>query len=228
MNELENITSVGALEGAFNTLWEYTLLLTPKIISALIIILVGYIIASIFKSLVKNIINKLPVDDVMRSAGVTDLVEKSGYALNSGVVFGTLVKWFILILTFMTAFDVFGLNQATSFLKDVLHFLPNVMVATAILFIGMTLAGIVGKVVLGAAKTVKFVSPELLAKISKTIIIVFTVLAAMNQLQIASEFTQMLFAGIVFAISLALGLSFGLGGKDSVARYLETLQKNKN
>lgn len=227
MNELEKIASVDAIEGAFDTLWEYTLLLTPKIVSALIVILIGYILAAIFKSIVKNIINKLPVDDLMRSAGVTELVERSGYSLNSGEVFGTLVKWFVLILTFMTALDIFGLDQATSFLKDILGFLPNVVVATAILFIGMTLAGIVEKVVKGAAKTIRFVSPELLAKFSKTVIIIFAVLAAMNQLGIASEFTQMLFAGIVFAISLALGLSFGLGGKDSVARFLESLTKDK-
>jgi len=227
MNELGKVASVDALQSAFDTLWEYILLLTPKIVSALVIIIVGYIVAVMLKSIVKNIINKLPVDEIMRSAGVTDLVERSGYALNSGEVFGTLVKWFILILTYMTAFDVFGLDQATAFLKDVLNFLPNVIVATAILFVGLTLAGVVEKVVLGAAKTVKFVSPEILAKFSKAIIIVFTVLTVLNQLQIANGLIEILFSGIVYAIALALGLAFGLGGKESVARYLESLEKDK-
>ena len=53
---------------------------------------------------------------------------------------------------------------------------------------------------------------------------VFAVLAALNQLGVATAFVQTLFTGVVVAVSLALGLSFGLGGQDAAARYLDKVR----
>ena len=50
-------------------------------------------------------------------------------------------------------------------------------------------------------------------------------MAALNQLRIADELVGTLFTGIVFALSLAIGLAFGLGGKDAAARYLDRMMK---
>ncbi len=216
----------GSLDSTFMSLGAYAMNFLPKLLIALLIILAGYIIASILRGIVQKIINSFPVNNLLQSAGVTPLVERSGYTLNVGKVFGTLVKWFVLTVFFIVALDVVGLNQASAFLYEIIWYLPRVIVATAILFIGITLAQVVHDVVVGTARTAKFSSPEILAKFARVVVIIFTVLAALNQLQIASELVQMFFGGLVFAISLAIGLAFGLGGKETAARYLDSLRKN--
>jgi len=213
------------LDGTFDGLWSATSSVMPNVAIALILILAGYVLAGIVKKVVKKIINAFPVNRLMERGGVTDLVARSGYTLDVGAVFGVLAKWFILIVFFMAALDVLNLQQASRFLYDVLGYLPNVIVSTVIIFIGLTLSGIVQNIVTGAARTAHFKAAELLGKIARVAIIVFAVLAALNQLQIATELVQMLFAGIVFATSLALGLAFGLGGKEAAARYLDSIHR---
>lgn len=222
MNQYEWYTT---LDNTFSSMWMSSASVLPNIAIALVLIFVGYIIANILKKVVKRVINTFPVNSLMEQAGVTEIVARSGYALNVGTIFGVLVKWFVLIIFFMAALDVLNLNQASSFLYEVLGYLPNVIVASVILFIGLTLSAVVQKVVAGAARTAHFRSADLLGKVARVAIIVFAVLAALNQLQIATELVQMLFAGIVFATSLALGLAFGLGGREAAARHIDAVTK---
>jgi len=224
MNQYEWYTT---LDNTFGSMWMSSASMLPNIVIALILIFVGYIVAGMLKSIVKRVINTFPVNSMMERAGVTEVVARSGYTLDVGLIFGVLVKWFVLVVFFMAALDVLRLYQASQFLYEVLGYLPHVIVATIILFIGFTLSGIAQNVVAGAARTANFRSADLLGKVARVAIIVFAILAALNQLQIATELVQMLFAGIVFALSLALGLAFGLGGKESAARYLNNLNNRQ-
>ena len=219
MNQYEWYMS---LQDAYTGLWMQFSLLLPNLVMALVIVFVGYILAGLLKGVVRRVVNALPINGMLASVGVTEMVQRSGYKLDAGLVLGVMVKWFVLIIFFMAALDVLNLNQASAFLYDVLSYLPRVIVATVILFIGLTLSGVVFNMVTGAARAANFRSPETLGKFARAALIVFAVLAALNQLQVASELVQMLFAGIVFATSLALGLAFGLGGRDAAARYIDS------
>ena len=68
--------------------------------------------------------------------------------------------------------------------------------------------------------------PELFGKLASYLIIGFGVMATLNQLNIASDLIVTLFTGVVFALSLALGLAFGLGGKDAAARYIDKMTRS--
>lgn len=210
------------LEYSYQNIVVQTVALLPNILAAVLILIIGYGIAVLCKGVIVGLSQKLGVDTAVRAAGVGEIVERTGYKLNTGVFLGTIVKWFILILAFIVALDVLGLNQATNFLSDVvLGYLPRVVVATIILFAAMVIAGFVEKAVVAAASAANFRSAAFLGKFAKIAVIVFAVLAALNELLIATELVQMLFAGFVFALSLALGLSFGLGGKEAASRYIE-------
>ncbi|MCB9819465.1 hypothetical protein H6789_02045 [Candidatus Nomurabacteria bacterium] len=214
-----------SLNNAYSGIWTQFSMLLPNLIMALVIILIGYVLASILKGVVRRIVNALSVNSMLASVGVTEIVQRSGYKLDAGQVLGVMVKWFVLIIFFMAALDVLNLNQASAFLYEALYYLPRVIVATIILFIGFTLSGLVYNTVSGSARAAGFNSPETLGKFARAALIVFAVLAALNQLQVATELVQILFAGVVFATSLALGLSFGLGGRDAASRYIDSVNQ---
>ncbi|MCA9361637.1 hypothetical protein KC845_03720 [Candidatus Kaiserbacteria bacterium] len=209
------------------TLGSEVAMLTPKIIIAFLMIVAGFMIGGILKTLIKKIFSKLGIDDLLAKAGLADLAKKAGYSLSAGGFVGTLVKWFVLIVFFIVALDVLGLNQVTFFFSDVvLGYLPKVIVATLIFFGGIIIATVVEGVVVGSARAANFKSPDFLGRFAKYAILVFTGLAVLSQLDIAADLVEMLFAGMVFAISLALGLSFGLGGKEAAARYIESATRD--
>lgn len=210
------------LEYSFLNVWSELSAHLPNILAAIVILFIGYMVASTLKGVIVRLASHLQVDSAIQATGANAVIERTGYKLNTGRFLGTLVKWFVLIVFFIFALDVLNLTEATTFLTGaILSYLPRVFVATIILFGATIVASFVQNLVVAAATAANSRSAQLLGRFAKTAVIVFAVLAALNELQIADELVQMLFAGLVFALSLALGLSFGLGGKDAASRYIE-------
>ena len=209
-------------------MWHEIMLAAPSILFAIAILIVGFIVGGFGKKVVMHILEKLRVDEAIKKTGAQVIVERAGYTLNTGVFLGTLVKWFVVTVFFVVALDAVNLHMATEFLRDmVLGYLPRVFVATVILFGAIILAHVVEKGVVAAAKSARFHASEFLGRFAKIAILTSAVLAALSQLQIATALVEMLFGGIVFALALALGLAFGLGGKDAAARYIDSVVTSK-
>ena len=165
------------------------------------------------------------MDDALRHAGLENFLRKGGVSLDSGAFVGALVKWFVIIVFLVAAFDVLGLSQVNVFLQEVvLGYLPSVIVAALVLLVGGVVGDVTGRVVSTGAKTAGVSSAHFAGAIAKWAIWIFAILVALSQLGIAAAFSQTLFTGIVIAISLALGLSFGLGGQEAAARFIERLR----
>lgn len=204
--------------------WGIISFVMPVIV-AIITIILGFIIGSIIGKLVSQIVKLVKVDDALKAATFDKYLERAGLKLNSGVFLGALVKWFFVVVSLLVAFDVLGLKEVTAFLKDVvLGYLPQVIVAVLIVFVAAIVAEAMQKLVVGTAKAAKMKSANLAGTITKWSIWIFAILAAIMQLGIAVTFINTLFTGIIIAVSLALGLSFGLGGQDAAARYIEKLR----
>lgn len=217
------------LQDSFRSLWIEVVAFLPLLLLALLIIIAGWIIGGVLKQIVERIFATLKVNQLLDAAGADKLSERAGYKLQAGVFVGALVKWFVIIVFFVAALDVLNLDQVTVFFRDVvLGYLPQVIVAVLILFVAMILANLVHKSVEAGARAANFAGAELLGNVARYAILVFAVLAALSQLQIAPNLVEMLFAGFVFAASLALGLSFGLGGRDAAARYIESATRKKH
>src|SRR3989344_3192681 len=139
---------------------------------------------------------------------------------------GGFAEWFVIVVFLVAAFDVLGLNQVTAFLQQVvLLYLPQVIVAALILLAAAVIAEAMQKVIVGSAKAVGVKFAHLAGTITRWAIWVFAILAALFQLGIAAAFIQTLFTGMVVALALALGLSFGLGGQEAAARYIEKIRQ---
>ena len=215
-----------SLEEAFISMFYATMTFLPTVIVALAIILVGWLLGGVLKRVVVKVFRTMKVNDLLSSAGVDALVERAGYPLKAGIFVGTLVKWFVIAVFFVVALDILGLTAVTDFLREVvLGYLPHVIVAVLILLVASIVAHFASTAVVVAFRTAQVSKPEMFGKVVYYAIVVFAVLAALNQLKIAQELVQMLFAGLVFASALALGLAFGLGGRETAARYLDKVTR---
>lgn len=217
------------LEYSFQSVWAEVVSFLPQLVTAVVVLIIGWIIGSTLKKIIKNVFAKLNVDKALDAAGVDMLTQKAGYKLNSGAFVGTLVKWFVIVVFFVATLDILNLQQATAFLSDVvLGYLPQVIVAVLIIFGGVIVASFTQKVVVAGGRATSFASAEFLGKFAYFAILAFTALATLNQLAIAPELVQMLFAGLVFGLSLAFGLAFGLGGRGAAARYLDRMSSHND
>lgn len=197
----------------------------PNLIIAILIFLFGWLAGALVARFISQVVAAFKVDNALRSAGLEDLLSRAGFRLNSGDFLGELVKWFIIVAFLVASLDVLGLNQVNIFLQEVvLLYLPQVIAAVLILLVAAVIAEVSQTVVVGAAKAADMPSAHFLGNVTRWAIWIFAFLAALNQLSVASIFVQTLFTGVVVAVSLALGLSFGLGGQDVAKHYLEKMR----
>lgn len=214
--------SADALQGSLFEVWYTVMQYLPAILSAILIFIIGWIIGLILYRVVEELVRALHVDTALKAAGVGDIVKSAGYELNAGRFLGSLIMWFVILVFLVASLDILGLNRVTVFLQQVvLFYLPQVIVASLIIIVGAIVANVVRNLVTGSAKAAGVRAASFAGAVAKWAIWVIAILAALNQLGVATEFVQTLFTGFVVALALAFGLAFGLGGKDAAARVLE-------
>lgn len=218
-------TWANVLSQSFQNLFYGLVAFIPNLVVAIVIFIVGWLIGVGLGRVVKQIVDALRVDHALRSTGIEGLLSRAGFELSSGKFLGFLVEWFFIIVFLVAALDVLHLTTVNLFISDVvLGYLPQVIVAVLILLVAAVVAQAAERVVTGSAKAASLHAASFLGKVARYAIWIFAILAALAQLNVATAFVQTLFMGVVIAVSLAVGLAFGLGGQQSAARYLDHLQ----
>ncbi len=197
----------------------------PNLVVALIIVLIGWGIGVILDKAIIKFFEIIKFDEALKKAGFESLVRKAGLKLNSGKFIGGLIKIFVVVAFLIASFDVLGLTQVTQFLSQVvLGYLPELIIAVLILLVGAVVGDVMGRIVTASSMTAGLASSAFLGKVAKWAVWVFSALVALSQMGIAGTFIQTLFTGFVVAVSLALGLSFGLGGQEAAADAIKKIR----
>jgi MFS family permease len=211
-----------SLAGALNTF----LSAIPRIIGFAVVLIVGWIIASLLARGVDALLHAVKFNDLARRSGFADFVHKMGVKDDPAGVIASIVKWFVRLIALVVAFDTLGLPAVSNVLQQLLLWLPNLVVALVVLVIGGLAANALSQLVRGASAEAGFTNPNMLATIAKVAVWGFAIVVAVNQLGIATTLINTLMIGLVGAFSIAFGLAFGLGGRERAAQLLDTIGRN--
>jgi Mechanosensitive ion channel, conserved TM helix len=192
----------------------------PKIIGFLIILIIGWLIASAIAAAVAALLRAVKFNDLAQRAGLSQFVRNMGVQTDAAGFLATLAKWFIRLIVLVTAFDALGLPAVSQVLEQLLLWLPNLVVALVVLVIGGLAANALASLVRGATAESGLGNPNLLATIARVAVWAFAIVIAVNQIGIATALVNTLFMATVGALALALGLAFGLGGRETAAEIV--------
>ena len=197
----------------------------PVLLGALIILIVGWIVAKAIRRLVNWLLKTVRFDTLADKAGITGILRKGDLKITAREVVSGLVYWLVVIMVLVMVVNALGLPKASDILASLFAYIPKVIAALFVLVVAMFLASVVSGIVRTACGNANLPRPELIAGVSRWAIIIFAVTIAMEQLGIAPLLVGTAFNIILGGVVLALALAFGLGGKDAAARYLEELKK---
>ncbi|MCE5340028.1 MAG: hypothetical protein LLF92_02720 [Planctomycetaceae bacterium] len=200
----------------------------PVLLGALIILIVGWIVAKTIRRLVDWLLKTVRFDMLADKAGISEILKKGNMDVSARRLVSGIVYWLIIIMVLVMAVDALGLPKASDVLASLFAYIPNVITALLVLIVAMFLANFVSGIVRTAAGNANFPKPAILAAISRWAIIIFAATIALEQLGIAPLLVTATFNIILGGICLALALAFGLGGKDAAAKYLEELRQKRN
>lgn len=209
------------LMASFRDAFSMILSAIPRILGFIIIVAIGWFVSSLLAKGVTGLLRVIRFDELMQKSGLADFMNKMGTGIDSVGIVAGIVKWIVRIVVLLVAFDTLGLPAVSDVMRQLLLWLPNLVVAIFVLFIGGIAARALGNIVRGATAEGGFSNPETLSNVARTAVWSFAVVIAINQLGIATNLINTLFTGFVGALAIALGLAFGLGGRDLASRTLE-------
>jgi MFS family permease len=190
----------------------------PNLLGFLLILLIGFIVAKVVSGVIRKLLEKTNVDQKLHESSARKYVDAAlpGASPSNGIA--RLVFWLIFIFFIVSAIGALGIPAATSFMNEVLAYLPNVIVAILIFIVAALVSGAV------AGAVVRFMGDTPTGKVAATVvpavIMVIAFFMILEQLQIAPEIVRIAFTAIMFALALGLALAFGLGGRELAADAL--------
>ena len=210
---------------ALKGLWVGFIDFLPKIIGAIIVFLIGWLIAVVTGKIIAEILKKIKFNRIFENGSWKRALEKAEIKVDVSSFIGAIFKWILVIVFLLAAVEILGLVQFASFLQNVLNYLPNVIVAAAIFVAAVIIADILEKVVRAAVESVRIGYGHIVGTIVRWSIWIFAILAILVQLKVTPSLIQIILQGIIGLIVIAGGLAFGLGGKEVAAEILQDLRK---
>ena len=192
----------------------------PKVMAFAIILLVGWFVASLIAKGAAALLRTVKFNELAERAGLSGFVKKMGVETDASGFIANIVKWFVRLIALVVAFDALGLPAVSDVLRQLLLWLPNLVVAMVVLVVAGLAANALSKLVRGATAQAGFSNPDILAAVAKVAVWAFAIVIAVNQIGVAATLVNTLLMATVGALALAFGLAFGLGGRDTAAKLL--------
>ena len=180
----------------------------PQLIGALIILLVGYLIAKALQAIVGRVLEGIGFDRWMERGGIKQFFDRADTKHTPHSILGRLVFWFVFFVAITMAADALGIPQVSAVLAQLIAYIPSIIAAILILILAALLANFLSSIVRGATGS------DILASVARYAIIVYAVFAAVTQLGIAVELTAPTFLIVLGAVALAAAIAFGIGGRE--------------
>ncbi|GAA4630158.1 hypothetical protein GCM10023196_054340 [Actinoallomurus vinaceus] len=179
----------------------------PRLIVFIIILVIGWIIAKIIQRVVALVLRRLHFDRVAERGVVGEALQRGKY--DASGLLAKLVYYAILLVTLELAFNVFGPNPVSNVLRSIVAWLPRLVVAVIIVIIASAIAHAVRDIVGGALGGLSY--GRLLANLASIFIIALGVIAALNQVGIATTVTTPVLIAVLATVGAVIAIGVGGG-----------------
>jgi flagellar biosynthesis protein FliQ len=193
----------------------------PRLALAVVVVIAGWLVAKLVRFAVVKGLRAINFNVLTERAGMDGFLRQGGIGSDTTAILGLIVYWLVILAALIIGSNSLGLAQITDLLRDVVRFLPKVIVALLILAFGAYFARFIANAVITYCRNVGLQDAELLARFAQYAILAFVVLIALDQLDVGGRIIHQSFLIILAGVVLALALAFGLGGRDWAAGLLE-------
>ena len=217
-------TWTNVVASSLQTLWYGFANFLPNLVGAIIVLVLGLIVAAGLGALVEKVLEAIHLDGFLKKIGLEPFFERANIKLRASYFFGRLVYWFVILAFLLAVSDSLGLYALSQFLQSILAYLPNIIAAVLIMLASVVLANLLRRLVAASVMSAKLHAAHFLGSLTWWAIVVFGFLAALTQLNIAAAIIQSIVTGFIAMLALAGGLAFGLGGRDYASHLVNKLK----
>ncbi len=209
-----------ALVDSFTQAWSQVIMLAPKMVAMVVVLVAGYVVARWVGGLIGVIADKIGLQTAAEKSGLARSMHDVGIRRPVPAIVGGIVFWLLMSVFVMAAFSILGLESVSLAMREVVNYIPKVLVATVVVVVGLLAATFVRGVVATSADRVGLSYAEYLAAGCYWVLSILTFIAAFNQLGIQFALLEKLILIASAGLAAGFALAFGLGGRDVMAGIL--------
>jgi hypothetical protein len=202
--------------------WSYV----PVIAGAILILVIGWLIAKLLEAVIARVLKAIRLDEASDKAGISNILAHGEIKLTLSELIGAIIYWIVILIVLATALQALNLPIAADMIGKLVGYVPNILAAVFILVLGSFLANFIATIVRTSAGNAGIGNARLLGKITHVLIIIFAVIVAIEQLQIASALIVLAVNVVLISIGIGMALAFGLGCKDIAGKFVSDTINN--
>jgi len=197
----------------------------PTFLTILSVLVLGWVAARVISKGIARLLREIHFDTMCQHLGLAGILRKGGIKRTSSDVIGCMVYWVIMITVLATSVKIFGLPLVDDMVNRLFSYVPSVIGAVFVLIFGMILGNFISSLVRVVASNTDIPRPDIMGMLTKYAIVLFAVTIFLHEIGLGALVTGTSISTLFTSVCLALALAFGLGGRDTAARYLERLKK---
>lgn len=194
----------------------------PRVLTAIVILIIGIIIAKIIAGIIRRLLEKVQVDKLGDKLTEIDIVEKSNIKIKISKIISKFV-YYIMVLFFMVASaEALGMPAISDLVKDIINFIPNLIVAIIMLILGLLVAEVLKNIVLTALKSLGIPSANMIASFVFYFILITVFVSALRQAAIETNFLETNLSILIGGVVFAFAIGYGLASKDLLKNIISS------
>jgi hypothetical protein len=198
-----------------------------KLIAALLAFLIGWLVAKLVMYLVVKLFRAIKIDKFAQDSGLQEYLNRGNITKSVSELIGIAVYWLMMLVVILFAVNLAGLSVPSTVMDSVIGFIPKFILALVIFVFSLFLGKLFGGIVTTSAANAGIQGSSLLGRITQVTIVVFGIVIALQEINIASEFIASVFMIVFAAVCFGTALTFALGAKDLAKKYVEDLFQKK-
>lgn len=195
----------------------------PAIAGAIVILVIGWLLANLAKMVVIRVLKAVQLDTLSDKGGVANILAHGEIKMTLSELIGAIIYWLLVLVVIATALNALNLSVAADLVSTLVGYVPNILAAVFILVLGSLLANFVSTIVRTSAGNAGIKKSKLLGHVTQTVIIIFSIIIAIEQLKIATTLIVLAVNVLLISIGLGIAIAFGLGCKDIAGKYVQNL-----
>ena len=213
--------SIDVLVDATQEFLHQTAAFLPKLLLALLVVVVGWLLAKVVRFAVERALRAINFNVLTERAGTDNFLKQAGMRGDTTTLFGLVAFWLVILATLIMAFNGMGLTYIPDLLGRAVLFAPKLLIAMLIMVFGSYCARFVGSAVQNYCLDAHIPDAEVLGGLVRYAMMLFVIMIALSQVEVGGDIVQRTFLIILGGLMLAIALAFGLGGREWAASLLQ-------
>ena len=225
MKQLPDLTEI--LRNTFQTLIDQFVEFVPRIMGALVILLIGVGVARLMAFIVQRILGRVGFDKIGQRLNEISIIKQLGTEIKLSEIIAKVLYYFILLVFITAATETLGVAAITEMVSSLVNFIPKLIAAAIMLQVGVLLADTLRGTVLGVCQSFNISSGRLLSTIVFVFFLIVTIISALGQAGINTELLESSFNLIIGGVIFAFALGYGIASRDVMANILSSFYTKK-